>query len=470
MAQTKSRELFAGVGRADITPAPDFPNGMWMAQKHLRGAGIHRSLFIQCIIVGTQDDAVAILNYDLCILSAKQVAEIRGAIQERIGLPAERVWLYVTHNHAAPVTQDFYDREGADEVQAYIRALPGLSARAAQQAWDGRRPARVASGSGRCEIGVNRDLNHNGRMVTGPNPGGFVDSEVGVIRFDDLNGKPVAAIITYGCHPTFLGPTNKLISPDYPGVTRDVFESLTGTPCIFLQAGAGNVGPLRGFLGDTTEVERCGKILACEAAKTFLSIQTQETRTRVGHVVESGAPLGMVEETPVETGAPEFRVITRRILIPTDNPGPTVYDTVERDTQEAQQKLERLRGGGAPASEVQHALQQLLRHKLRTDRKNMYFGNTEFPIEACAVRMGAVLFLSLGCEAYAEIGVAIKRGSPSPHTVFAAYEGADVIYVAPETSYQQPVPMEVFNSPFGPKAADMLISNAASILRELAAA
>jgi hypothetical protein len=81
-----------------------------------------------------------------------------------------------------------------------------------------------------------------------------------------------------------------------------------------------------------------------------------------------------------------------------------------------------------------------------------------------------VLFLSLGCEAYAEIGVAIKRGSPSPHTVFAAYEGADVIYVAPETSYQQPVPMEVFNSPFGPKAAGMLISNAASILRELAAA
>src|ERR1700689_1481806 len=117
MSASAAGGLFAGVGRSDITPAPNFPNGMWMAQKHLRGGGIHRRLFIQCVIIGADDDAVALLNYDLCILSA---------------------------------TQDFYDREGADEVQDYIRALPERSANAAKEAWDARRPARVASGSGSC--------------------------------------------------------------------------------------------------------------------------------------------------------------------------------------------------------------------------------------------------------------------------------------------------------------------------------
>jgi hypothetical protein len=68
------------------------------------------------------------LNYDLTILSAKQVAAIRDALHSSIGLPKDRIWLYVTHNHAAPVTQDFYDREGAEEVRAYVQSLPARSA------------------------------------------------------------------------------------------------------------------------------------------------------------------------------------------------------------------------------------------------------------------------------------------------------------------------------------------------------
>jgi len=100
-------ELFAGFGRSDITPAENFPNGIWMAQRHLRATGIHRRLYVSCVIFGCGADAVALLSYDLTILSAKQVAAIRVAIQSRTGLPVDRIWLYVTHNHAAPVTRTF---------------------------------------------------------------------------------------------------------------------------------------------------------------------------------------------------------------------------------------------------------------------------------------------------------------------------------------------------------------------------
>jgi hypothetical protein len=461
-------ELFAGFGRSDITPAADFPNGIWMAQKHLRATGIHRRLYVSCVILGADADAVALLSYDLTILSAQQVVAIRAAVGSSTGLAPERIWLYVTHNHAAPVTQDFYDREGADEVRAYIDALPSRSAAAAQRAWEGRRAARVSSAKGRCEIGVNRDLNFHGRMITGPNPGGFRDPEVGVIRIDALDAGPIAAIVTYGCHPTFLGPDNTLISPDFPGVTRDVFETVTGTPCLFLQGGAGNVGPFRGFLGGTAEVERCGSILGCEAAQTFLGIPGAADRSsRVTHVVESGAPLGMLSDVSPPTDSQLFSVIARQIRLPTDNPGPTVYDCVEQDLAAATAKLESLVAAGAPQSEIQHATQQLLRHRLRLDRKRMYAVADGFAIEAGAIRLGDVYFASLACEAYAQIATSIKARAPSTQTSFAAYQGPDVIYVAPPESYEPPVAMEVFNSPFGPAAADILIERTTQMLLEL---
>ncbi len=466
MARPDPQQLFAGFGRSDITPAWNFPNGMWMAQKHARGNGIHRRLCISCVVLGTEADAVALVSYDLVLLSVPQVAAIREAIHARTGLPRDRIWLYVTHNHAGPITQDFYDREGAAEVAAYVAALPERSAQAAEQAWQARRAARVYTGIGECRIGVNRDLNHRGRMITGPNLAGFSDPDVGVIRLDGIDGSPIAAIVTYGCHPTFLGPGNTLISPDYPGVTRDVFENITSAPCLFLQAGAGNVGPLRGFLADTGEVERCGRMLACAAAQAYFGLPMEGYPATIDHVVESGAPLGMVREQPASAGHQAFRAIARQVPLPTDNPGPTVYDSVEQDIDHARARVERLKHEGAPEPEIQLATQHLLRHRLRAERKRLYAA-PGFPLEVGALLIGKSCFISLACEPYAELGVAIKRRSPAEKTIFAGYEGPDVIYVAPAESYQEPRPMEVYNSPFGPRAAALLVDAAVSMLHEL---
>ena len=222
--------LVAGFGRSDITPHPNYPSGMWMAQTHTRAAGVHRSLYANCLALGTGEERVLLLSYDLCILSPRQTAAIRTDVSAATGVSADRIWLYCTHTHAGPVTQDFYDREGADEVREYVEALPQRSAEAAERALASTRAARARGGSGTCSIGVNRDLLHEGRIVTGPNPAGVVDPRVDVLRVDAVDGGAIAAIVTYGSHPTYLGPGNELVSPDYAGVTRDVVEELVGAP------------------------------------------------------------------------------------------------------------------------------------------------------------------------------------------------------------------------------------------------
>ena len=386
----------------------------------------------------------------------------------RTQVPEEDVWLYCTHNHAGPVTQDFYDREGADEVREYIAALPVRSCEAAEAALASLRPAIVGSGSGRCEIGVNRDLLHGGRVVTGPNPGGLADPRVDVLRVDEVGGASIAAIVTYGSHPTYLGPGNELISPDYPGVTRDVFEEIVGVPCMFLLSGAGNVGPLRGFESTTEFVERDGTILACEAAKTFLGIDPAGSEMYLSSVIESGAPLGVVSERPRPASLQSLHVEVRRVALPTGNPGPTVYDSAETDLVEGERRVAELRAEGAPEDEVQHATQQALRHRLRVERRNAYLAAPTYDVAVRGLSLGDTCFLSVECEAYAEIGLAIRERSPFPRTVFAAYEGADVIYVAPAQAYDPPVPMQVFNSPFAPDAADVLVAGALAVLDSFA--
>jgi neutral ceramidase len=321
--EVESESLVAGFGRSDITPHPAYPSGMWMAQTHTRATGVHRPLHSNCLAVGAGDERVLLVSYDLCILSPRQAAAIRGEVGSRTGVPEDRIWLYCTHTHAGPVTQDFYDREGADEVQEYVAALPNRSAEAAEAALASLRPALARGGSGTCDIGVNRDLLHEGRIVTGPNPAGVTDPRVDVLRIDSVDGAPIAAIVTYGSHPTYLGPDNELVSPDYPGVTRDVFETLVGAPCMFLLSGAGNVGPLCGFEGSTEFVERDGSILACEAARVYLGIDTADHETTLASVLESGAPLGVVARRPRATAA-GLGVAVRQVPLPTGNPVATV--------------------------------------------------------------------------------------------------------------------------------------------------
>lgn len=463
-----SLDLYAGFARRDITPHETFPSGIWMAQQHVRAQGVHRKLYVSCLILGDADKAVALLAYDLTILSRRQIDAIKEQVRMHTQLPPEQVWVYCTHSHAAPVTQDFYDREGADEVRAYIAEIIAKSADAAREAWLARQPVRAAAGKGSSSVGVNRDLLHEGRMISGPNLDGFTDPEMGVLRLDDAAARPLVGLVTYACHPTYLGPANKLVSPDYPGVLRDVFEQHAGAPCMFLQAGGGNVGPLRGFLGELDEVERDGTVLGLEAAKTFLTTDPLRRRSRVASVIESGAPLGIVHDEVVPPLTPGFDWIVREVALPLNRSGSTVYDTVEADLAAADRRVSELQASGAEAEEIQKAIQRRLRHQLRLDRKRMYYESETFPVAVRALRLDDVCFVSLACEAYAEIAVAVRAASPFQQTVFAAYEGADVIYVAPRRYFREPVPMEVFNSPFGEGAGEILVEETARVIQELA--
>ena len=69
-------------------------------------------------------------------------------------------------------------------------------------------------------------------------------------------------------HPTTLAWDNTLISPDYPGATREVIEDATRVPCVFLLGACGDLGPRNGFVGDTAVADRNGRQLGYAAPRS----------------------------------------------------------------------------------------------------------------------------------------------------------------------------------------------------------
>ena len=462
----------AGVGRSVITPPLDIPNGWWRTQEHVRAQALDMDLYATALVFARGDERVALIDLDLCILFDEQDAAIRQACQRLTGLPPERVWPICTHNHAAPQTQPFYEGEGDDRVAAYLAGLPMLVASAVLRACGDLRPARVVGGRGQSDVGVNRDWpSPDGAVLCGPNPDGFVDHEVGVLRIDALDGQPIACVLNYACHPITLGPGNVHVTPDYPGHARRAVERATGATCVFLQGAGGNVGPRWMFQSDPAVARRLGTSLGCEAARVHQDAEERMFTSTYEGPVASGAPLASWrhDRRASEVDA-DLRIASTKLALRVRSPLPPPYRDTEADLARWQATLDARVASGASQADIHHALHFLTFAKMRHGRATRLAARDSYEIEMHALRIGDVAMLVTWGEMYAEIGRAVKDRSPFPCTLFVGYLGGEGgLYVTTAEAFDEPRPFENHHCPFEPDAAERVVAAGLALLRSLAA-
>jgi hypothetical protein len=310
----------------------------------------------------------------------------------------------------------------------------------------------------------------DGRFLVGCNPDGFFDPEVGVIRIDLADGKPLACIVNYACHPTVLGPGNKLASPDYPGSTRKIVVQATGSTCFFLQGAGGNVGPIETFVPDAAVARRLGTILGLEAARVYLELQTRPTERKLRNVIASGAALADYENVPIQTPEPRLKFGHEFVQLPTRSPLAEVYEKSPERLAEWEDKLKELEARGGSREQFAVALQHVTRERLRTDRMHKYRGKKTLPVETYAIQLGDAAIATISGEPYSEIGAEVKRRSPlAKKTLFAGYEGGEMMYIpTAEVFGYNPPPMEVDNSPYAPEAARIATDHLVNLLQRVA--
>lgn len=464
--------LEAGFGRGIITPSLTVPHAGWGAQTHLLADGVHRDLHVTVLLLlhSTEHGSVAtaIVEFDLVGLYGLERA-VQEAVAKEASIAPDDVRVSVTHNHANPVMWDNWIGGRPEQVAAYRASLPNAAAGAARSARLALRPVRAASSTGQCTIGRNRRQHirkDDGSecVIVGRNDDGVVDPEVFVVRFDDLDGRPYAGIMGYSCHPTTLGPDNRLHSPDYPGVAKAVFEDATGAPCLFLQGAAGNVGPRHGFVGDINVVERLGTTLGLAAAGVFVEIETRPVELMYVRPRESGATLAVWEEQPTPETPLVLDFARRTVSLPL-RPQPPVADAQEYYRQ-MQSELARVTADGSPPAQIEDTMYRARRAQMALSRARTYHGKETIDLTLELLRIGDAVIVGCNGEPFCEIGLAIKAASPFATTFFGGYTGPSLGYIPWPDAYPKGG-YEVETTPYTPQAASMLVKSCVQALREM---
>lgn len=462
-------EFRAGVGRVRITPPLSAPHASWGAQVHVLPDGAEADLWATVLVVAGGGETAAFADLDLVIVSREESDAIRAAVAHAVGIAPAAVRLSVTHNHAGPPPSAWdWAAEGADALRGYYALLPALVAGAARLALRDLRPARVGVGTGASHVARNRrETAPGGRTVTGVNPTGPIDPRVLVVRLDDRAGEPIAAIVGYTMHPTTLGPSNRLVSPDWPGHMKRAVKALTGVPCLFAQGATGDIGPGEiGYTDDVRAVRRLGATVGAEAARVWLETRVPAVTYRHSRVWESGAPLGVWEAVAEPEAEPVVRTLTRDIALPVASL-PSLAEA-EADARDAVGHLDALVRRDAPAAEVEAATFVAKRANMTLFRVQTFGGQATFPIALHLLRIGPVVFAGAECEPFSAIGEAIRARSPFAQTWFGGYTGGWFGYVPTPEEYPRGG-YEVATSPYTPDAAASLVEGTVAALEALAA-
>jgi hypothetical protein len=458
--------LYAGVGRATITPPVGIAHAGWGAQVHERAEGVDQDFYVTVLLVRDDDASAAIIEYDTGTLMAEDSQRIRAEVGEATGIrPGDIVTTY-SHTHSGPLLHRMNVAAGTELVAPDWETLFSQTVGAARQALLGLRPAMVGAAYGSSGVAVSRRLTlPEGRTVVGQNPGGFTDPTVSVARIDALDGSPIAAVVGYACHPITLAFQNRLLSPDYPGVVRSVVERLTGATCLFLQGCAGDQMPVEGLTGDVRVHRRLGTMLGAAAAETYLRIDSAGRRWVFDRVVESGAPLGLQRAEPGDPGLGGVRVGTRSVAMPIRPLEDAQKLAAVRD--EIRQELEGLRAGSASDDAIADGMFRLKRAEMRSAWPDRFGARRSIDLDIHGVRVGPFAFVGFPGEPFASIGATVRERSPFPVTLMSGYTNGWSGYVPTDDAFAIGGYEVEWGSAFDVGAAGALTDGAVALLEDL---
>ena len=307
-----SKLLHAGAGCAPIR----FQKELFPLEgfRDIHDDPMARVLLLDC------GERVAIACLELVMLDGQAINDAKQMIGELTDTKIENIWVHVTHvittPHAphAPRGMGGVELEiGEEEKKTLERkkwlfntAVMNAITQAARQAAEGLRPAKMGVSTCSCGVNINRDMETPHGWWINFNPEGPSNHTATVLRFDDQQGAPVAALISYGLKPcaidnSEMDANNRLISSDVPGLACSILEEQLGAPVMFAMSAAGDQVPLEQAWYDVVEAD--GKV-----RKVDNGVQAGlEIVDRLGHrMAQEIAPA--VNETVCDRSAPMIRL------------------------------------------------------------------------------------------------------------------------------------------------------------------
>lgn len=421
--------LRVGVARRDITPAKG-EHLIGYGGRFLPNIGAREPLTVTALALQQGETRTALVSCDVLAVSDDTVRRVEDALGYRVVINA-------IHTHAGPVTH-------ADETtkrRAYHRAAERLI----RAIVDAVRTAEASAESvtlhhaqTEAYIGVNRrQRNPDGKITVGYNPTGSIDRSLHLLEWRKDNGDPLAHVVNFACHPTSLGPHNRQAAADWVGVMRQLVESQTDVPLLFIQGACADINP-----------------------RTIHNTRTQWTdRFNLGHEVFEAIMAAMPTLQPIQhlPLQHDFQLIE----LPID----AAPDPVQAQYETLRQFLP------VPKAVIQPVLAYMF--PWRITRKATPNGDVVI-MRADALRVGDVLLVGMAAEVFTEIGMTVKNNAPAPITLFGGVTNGCISYL-PTTSehalggYEVDVAPHFFNvgGTFKANAEAVAVEGATALMQKL---
>jgi hypothetical protein len=433
-----SNVLHAGVARRIINP----PLGIEKIGMRLFGEAVQAidsDLTVAVLVLANDDDRLALIACDLCVIPNDVVADLRRLVGGKVGVPASHVMLNMSHNHSAPAFPGWIevDPAQASMKQRYQDDFVRATLEAAEEASHNLQEARIGAGKGESYVGVyRRETVEDGQDVLGEIPDHPIDPSVGVVRVDDLEGRPIATLFSYGCHPVVVGPNSYVISSDFPGAARDVIERSLGGTALFMQGCGGNINPRVGIgyeVDCRDSRRRVGAMLGGEVLKVAADIRThvvQGERTQLWNIPNIlFTPWQPVEgDTCTYLGAIERVVKLEFTQLPTVEQAKAIRDQWQETLDERVQQR-------AQSWEIRVAARYAKWSRKLVEAVEEGHPTTDLVLQA--FRVNDIIFASLSVEAFFETGLAVKERSPFGHTFVFGYTNGSIAYLPRAEDYPE---------------------------------
>lgn len=292
-----------GIAQKDITPPVGIYLGNWGAAKDFIAKGVHRHLQLTCLTFQSSEKEQPLVLMAADLGWWKNMEDeywLRDKILKACSLTSSQLMFCLSHTHAGPgLCRNDFSKPGGELIEQYLFNIQQTAIHAINDALLTATDATLTWQYGKCELATNRDLPDlpQNRFLVGFNPEKNADDTLLVGRITNAKSKIISTIVNYACHPTTLAWDNLLISPDYVGAMRELIESETGAPCLFLQGASGELAPAEQYTGDASIADKHGRQLGYAVLSTLESMLPGNTDLSFDKMVESGAPLAVWKRT-----------------------------------------------------------------------------------------------------------------------------------------------------------------------------
>lgn len=264
-----------GYAQNIITPSLDKPVYLAGFGNNRRAATVHDELYVRALAIDDGKTTLVLAALDLIGFFRPDVYEVI----QKVNRPDVQIIIASTHTHHGPDTMGLWgpDQKTRGVDEAYMR---GVRQKIADTILASLSDASTRLSTSLKPASVKWTSVHVPGVAKNARNPEIVDDELTLLQFLTADGKPLAALFNFPCHPEVLWDMNPNITSDYVGYLREEVERQTGAPCIFFSGALG--GMMTPDVKDHSfeEAEFMGRKLAEEGVKALSAVSAQTADDR----------------------------------------------------------------------------------------------------------------------------------------------------------------------------------------------